>query len=126
FGTDSTAILINESAVAILGVNAKEALGMRLIRNFEDGTSNYFTIIGVIKNFNYESLREDIGALSMVSGRSTGSMAIKLEAGNFSNAITSIEALWNNLAPGQPFGYRFMEDSFNTTYQAEQQLGRIF
>src|SRR5690606_4097722 len=81
FGTDSTAILINESAVAILGVNAKEALGMRLIRNFEDGTSNYFTIIGVIKNFNYESLREDIGALSMVLGRSTGSMAIKLEAG---------------------------------------------
>ncbi len=126
FGTDSTAMLVNESAVAILGVQPKDALGMRIIRNFEDGTSNYFTIIGVIKNFNYESLREDIGALSMTLGRSTGSMAVKLEAGNFSNDIASIKGIWDKLAPGQPFGYRFMEDSFNTTYQAEQQLGRIF
>ena len=126
FGTDSTAMLVNESAVAILGVQPKDALGMRVIRNFEDGTSNYFTIIGVIKNFNYESLREDIGALSMTLGRSTGSMAVKLEAGNFSNDIASIKGIWDKLAPGQPFGYRFMEDSFNTTYQAEQQLGRIF
>ena len=126
FGTDSTAMLVNESAVAILGVQPKDALGMRIIRNFEDGTSNYFTIIGVIKNFNYESLREDIGALSMTLGRSTGSMAVKLEAGNFLNDIASIKGIWDKLAPGQPFGYRFMEDSFNTTYQAEQQLGRIF
>ena len=126
FGTDSTAMLVNESAVAILGVQPKDALGMRVIRNFEDGTSNYFTIIGVVKNFNYESLREDIGALSMTLGRSTGSMAVKLEAGNFSNDIASIKGIWDKLAPGQPFGYRFMEDSFNTTYQAEQQLGRIF
>lgn len=126
FGTDSTAMLVNESAVAILGVQPKDALGMRIIRNFEDGTSNYFTIIGVIKNFNYESLREDIGALSMTLGRSTGSMAVKLEAGNFSNDIASMKGIWDKLAPGQPFGYRFMEDSFNTTYQAEQQLGRIF
>ncbi|RAJ08063.1 ABC transporter permease [Arenibacter echinorum] len=126
FGTDSTVMLINESAVAILGVQPKDALGMRIIRNFEDGTSNYFTIIGVIKNFNYESLREDIGALSMTLGRSTGSMAIKLEAGDFSNSIASVGGVWNKIAPGQPFAYRFMEDSFNTTYEAEQQLGRIF
>ena len=126
FGTDSTAMLINESAVAILGVKPKEALGMRIIRNFENGTSNNFTIIGVIKDFNYESLRENIGALSMTLGRSTGSLAVKLEAGNFSHSISSIEGIWNKVAPGQPFGYRFMEDSFNTTYEAEQQLGRIF
>jgi putative ABC transport system permease protein len=126
FGTDSTAMLVNESAVSILGVQPKEALGMRMVRNFEDGTSNHFTIIGVLKNFNYESLREGIGALSMTLDNSTGSLAVKLEAGDFSNAIASIERIWEKIAPGQPFGYRFMEDSFNTTYQAEQQLGRIF
>ena len=126
FATDSTAMLINESAAAILGVQPEEALGMRIIRNFENGTSNYFTIIGVIKNFNYESLRENIGALSMTLGRSTGALAVKLEAGDFMNAITSIEGIWSKVAPGQPFSYRFMEDSFNTTYKAEQQLGSIF
>ncbi|RTE54332.1 FtsX-like permease family protein [Arenibacter aquaticus] len=126
FATDSTAMLINESAAAILGVQPEEALGMRIIRNFENGTSNYFTIIGVVKNFNYESLRENIGALSMTLGRSTGALAVKLEAGDFMNAITSIEGIWSKVAPGQPFSYRFMEDSFNTTYKAEQQLGSIF
>jgi len=126
FGTDSTAMLINESAASILGVQPEEALGMRIIRNFEDGTSNYFKIIGVLENFNYESLREDIGALSMTLDNSTGSMAVRLKAGNFSNAIAGIEGIWDNIAPGQPFGYRFMEDSFNSTYRAEQQLGRIF
>lgn len=126
FATDSTAMLINESAAAILGVQPEEALGMRIIRNFENGTSNYFTIIGVIKNFNYESLRENIGALSMTLGRSTGALAVKLEAGDFVNAITSIEGIWSKMAPGQPFSYRFMEDSFNTTYKADQQLGSIF
>jgi putative ABC transport system permease protein len=53
-------------------------------------------------------------------------MAIKLSAGDFSNTIASIEGIWNKIAPGQPFSYRFMDDSFNTTYEAEQKLGQIF
>lgn len=126
FSTDSTAIVLNESAVSILGAGPEEALGMKLTRNFGEGPSVLYTVIGVVKNFHYESLRENIGALSMTLGNSTGSMAVKLEAGDFSNAIASIEGIWNRVAPGQPFNYRFMEDSFNTTYQTEQQLGRIF
>ena len=53
-------------------------------------------------------------------------LAVKLESGNFSNAIAGIEGIWNQIAPGQPFDYYFMEDSFNDTYQSEQRLGRIF
>jgi putative ABC transport system permease protein len=54
------------------------------------------------------------------------SLAIKLEKGSFTNAIKSIEGIWNKVAPGQPFAYYFMEDSFNNTYKSEQRLGRIF
>ena len=53
-------------------------------------------------------------------------MAVKLEQGSFSTAISSIERIWNDLAPGQPFDYYFMEESFNNTYKSEQRLGRIF
>jgi putative ABC transport system permease protein len=53
-------------------------------------------------------------------------MAIRLKAGDFSNTITNIERIWNEVAPGQPFSYGFMDESFNTTYQAEQRLGKIF
>jgi putative ABC transport system permease protein len=87
----------------------------------------FSTIIGVVKNFHYESLRENIGALGLFLDRQpSGMLAVRLNAGDFSTAIAKIEGVWNKFAPGQPFSYRFMDDSFNTTYDAEQRLGKIF
>ena len=126
FRSDSTAIVLNESAVKILGVQPEEALGMELMRNFDEGPETLNIIIGVVKNFHYESLREDISALSMVLGDSRGTLAVKLEAGDFSNTIASINGIWDKMVPGQPLAYGFMEDAFNTTYQAEERLGTIF
>ena len=124
--TDSTATILNESAVARLGVAPEDILGTRISGNLGEESPIFYTVIGVVKNFHFASLREDIGALGLFLGSSNGAMAIKLKAGDFSNAIGNIENIWNRIAPGQLFNYRFMEDSFNTTYQAEQKLGRIF
>ncbi len=126
FSTDTTAILLNESAIAIMGLKPEDALGTRLSKELGKENPVFYTVIGIIKNFHFESLRNDIDALSLSIGRSTGSMSIKLAAGDFSNTIESIEKLWHKMAPGQPFNYRFMEDSFNKTYEAEQRLGRVF
>ncbi|GMN07972.1 ABC transporter permease [Croceitalea sp. MTPC5] len=126
FGTDSTAVVINESALPVLGVGAEEALGIRISQDIDLESPTFYTIIGVVKNFHYESLREDIDALCLSMRRSTGNMAVKLNAGDFSNTIAGIEDIWAKLAPGQPFNYRFMDDSFNTVYEAEQRLGKIF
>ena len=126
FGTDSTAIIVNEAALPVLGIEAKDVLGARISQDIESDDPQYYTVIGVVRDFHYESLREDIGALCFLMGRSTGSMAVKLSAGDFSTIITSIETIWKDLAPGQPFSYRFMDDSFNTVYEAEQRLGKIF
>ncbi len=124
--TDSTAILINETAVSLLGVTPEEVLGMRLSSDLGDENGRFLTVIGVVENFHFRSLREDIGALSLSLGRSTGNMAIKLEVSNLSQSVAEIEEVWTRLVPSQPFAYTFMEDSFNTTYQAEQRLGHIF
>ncbi len=126
FVADSTAMILNEAAVSILGITPKEALGLRLSRDIGVENPQFLTVVGVIKDFHYESLRRDIGALSLRIGNSTGAMAVKLNPGNFSSAITAIESIWNTVAPGQPFNYRFMDDAFNSTYEADQNLGRIF
>ncbi len=126
FSNDSTAIILNESAVSILGVSPEEALGMRLSRNFTDEDAVFSTVIGVVKDFHFESLHENIGALSLRLGNSEGAMIVKLKAGDFSNTIAKIKSLWNDAAPEQAFNYGFMEDTFNNTYRAEQRLGRIF
>jgi putative ABC transport system permease protein len=126
FVADSTAVVINEAMLPILGVKAEEALGMRLTGDLEMEEKEFYTVIGVLKDFHYESLRENIGALALFLDNSTGTLSVKLKAGDFSSTLASIEGIWNNIAPGQPFSYRFMDESFNTTYEAEQNLGRIF
>ncbi|MET2985350.1 ABC transporter permease [Aureibaculum conchae] len=123
---DSTAIILNESAVATFGSTPKEILGARLSRDLESENPTFYTVIGIIKNFNFESLKNDIGALSLTIGDSYGAMAIKLNSGDFTKTLSNIEAKWNKVAPGQLFSYYFMDDSFNETYKEEKRLGSIF
>ncbi|HMB63727.1 MAG TPA: ABC transporter permease [Eudoraea sp.] len=126
FKNDSTSIIINESAVSIIGASPDEVIGMRYTPDMGSDNPKYYTIIGVVRDFHFSPFREEIESLSLHLGSDAGSMAVKLEAGDFSNAITAIEGIWNKIVPGQPFDYYFMEDSFNDTYKAEQRLGRIF
>ncbi|BFP41300.1 ABC transporter permease [Flavobacteriaceae bacterium GF1] len=126
FKNDSTSIIVNESAVAVIGVSPEEALGMQYTPDVGEDNPQFFKIIGVVKDFHFSPFRNEIESLSMHLGNFSDAMAVKLEQGSFSTAISSIERIWNDLAPGQPFDYYFMEDSFNNTYKSEQRLGRIF
>lgn len=124
--TDSLGMIINEAAVATLGVAPEKALGMRVSSDVGVDNPRFYTIIGVVKNFHFKSLRENVGALSLTIGNYSNAMAVKLHAGDVANTIAKIEEKWKKVAPGQPFNYYFMEDSFNHTYEAEQRLGKIF
>jgi len=126
FNADSTSVIINEATLSVLNMQPNEALGVRISQDIDLEKPVFYTIIGVVKNFNYESLRENIGALGLFLGKSTDRLAIKLKAGDFSNTIKGIEEVWHKMAPGQPFSYQFMDESFNSIYKAEQRLGRIF
>ncbi|MGX1927959.1 ABC transporter permease [Flagellimonas sp. 2504JD4-2] len=126
FKNDSTSIIVNESAVATIGLTPEEVIGKRYTSDLGEENPVFHTIIGVVKDFHFSPFRDDIEALSLGLDKFAGSMAIKLNTGDFQNAISGIEAEWSKLAPGQPFDYYFMEDSFNKTYQAEQRLSHIF
>lgn len=123
---DSTAVIINEATLSILGLNAEEALGKRISGSIDLENAVFYNIIGVVNDFHYESLRKNIGALGLFLNKSSGTMAIKLKSDDFSSVIASIEDIWKKQAPGQPFNYRFMDDAFNTTYNTEHRLGSIF
>ena len=125
FGSDSTGIILNEAAVRVLGY--EDPLGKRIWR-YEDNagkTRKTFTIIGVIKNFHFESLRRNIGALSLSLSANSGSASFRLSGDNVPAVTKQIEAKWKQMAPGQPFSYQFMDDSFENMYRAEQRIGTI-
>lgn len=124
--SDSSAMLINQSTLKVLGISADEVLGKRFSSNMLETAHDYYTVIGVINDFHFESLRETIRPLSLVIGQYPGGMAIKLNSGDFPKAIDQIESIWSDLAPELPFDYYFMDTSFDTTYQADQRLGQLF
>ena len=129
YPSDSSALLINERALEMLKVSADEAIGLRLTDDFHrDDKENieFVTIIGVVKNFHFESMRNQINGLSFSLAGGANRMLIKLNASNFSESIEQVESIWKDLSPGQPFNYYFMDESFNDTYKAELRLGTIF
>ncbi len=126
YATDSLGILLNESAVGILGESTESVLGIKISSDLGEENPVFYTVIGVVKDFHFESLRDHIGALGLLPGVTGGSLAVKIKGNNFSETLTGIERIWDKAMPDQPFNYQFMEEAFNTTYQAEQRLGRIF
>ena len=126
FASDSTAIIINEATLPILSVTAQEALGMRISEEIDMENPTYYTIIGVVKDFHFKSLRENIGALGLHVENNAENMAVRLSGGDYSKSIAEIENIWNSMAPGQPFDYQFMDEAFYSTYNSEQKLSQIF
>lgn len=128
--TDSLGVILNESAVKMLGKTPEEVLGTRLtddFRNPNESQMTFYTVVGVVKNFHFETMRNNIDALSLIIGkREANRMMVKLSASDFSETIGQIEDLWSEMAPGQPFDYYFMDDSFEEVYKAERRLGSIF
>ena len=124
--TDSSAVIINEAAAKHFGWD--EPLG-KTIGSFvavDTPVIAKFTVIGVVRDFHYESLRNQIGPFAMFIGRSTGLISFRLKTENLSEIIRFIEDKWNAFAPGQPLEYSFLDDRFDEMYRAEQRIGRIF
>jgi len=124
---DSTSVLLNESAVHLLGL--QQPVGKRLIRIDEDHQET-FVIKGVIKDFHFESLVHDIAPLVLQSNEYyQGRMAymlLKLAPGPLGHSLKQIENRWNNFMDGKPFSYRFLDDSLQAQYDKEKRLGIVF
>ena len=126
FATDSTGIIINEAAAKTLGYDSP--VGKKLYTSFnlnEDSKQISYNIIGVVKNFHYESLRENVGPLCFRYGKSDWAVAFKVNTADVKNLVNTVEGKWKSMAPGQPFVYHFMDEAFNEMYRVEQRTGQL-
>jgi len=124
FMTDTTqAMILNEAAVKMFGYHsAQEAVG----RNF-DQWGRKGKIIGVVKDFHFKSLQEEIKPLSMrIEPNGCGLVSIKVSENNLPATIAAIENKWNTLIPARPFSYSFLDESFEEQYKSEQRFGKLF
>jgi len=121
---DSNSTIINETTAKFLGY--EDPVGEK-IYTFTDnnGSKIAYNIIGVVKNFNFESLRENIGPLCMRLGTQGAFGSFKIEAGKAKNLIAQVESKWKTMSAGLPFSYRFLDDSFDDMYRNEQRIGKL-
>ena len=126
FPTDSTAIIINEAAAKFLAT--KQLLNKRLynIKDVNTKALNEWHIIGVAKNFNFNSLRDVVTPLALRFGNHNGNISIRINSSNIAGVIAQVKNKWQSMTPTQPFSYSFMDEDFNRLYTAEQRTGRIF
>jgi putative ABC transport system permease protein len=125
FGRDSTGIIINESAASMLGY--PDPIGKKIYTLVNTSSNDVigYEVIGVVKNFNFESLRQRIGPLALVLNSSAWATAFRLKPENAEAVVAAISNKWKSLSTGTPFSYHFLDESFNNMYRAEQQVGRV-
>ena len=128
FPTDSSAVILNEAAVKVLGFKdpLRETLYRPKFSNNQVNGATAFRVIGVVRDFNFSSLHEAVAPLIMQLSDNYNTAAVRLQAQDAARLIPRIQATWNQLAPGQPFDYTFMDADFNNIYTAEQQTGKLF
>jgi len=85
-----------------------------------------FHIIGIVKNFNFSSLRDVVTPLALFLGKDNGNISVRISSSDLPNAVAQIKNKWKAMAPSHPFDYSFMDDDFNKLYTAEQRTGNIF
>ena len=125
FASDSSAIIINESAVREYGWGNK-ALG-RTVQRFvsREGTKVPYHVIGVVKDFHFQSLHKRIGPLIMLLGDNAGYVIVKAKTKHIAGLLSTMKKEWEKLTMELPFAYTFLDERFEATYQAEHKFGTI-
>jgi len=125
--TDSSGIIINEAAAKFLGL--KDPLNKPLYRSNggkqEISNSKAYHIIGVVKDFNFSSLRDVISPVVLVLARNTGALSVRVNTKNLPALMSQIEGKWNGLSPNIKMNFSFMDQDFEASYRAEQRMGTI-
>ena len=119
--SDDTAgktVIINQTLAKRL--NLKHPIGTRITNG------NTFTVIGVVEDFNFNTMREQIAPLALQFGLSPSVVSIKVQEADMENTLQSIAATWKQFAPDQPIRYTFLDESFASMYADVQRMGDIF
>jgi len=119
FGSDSLAVVVNETAVNAMGMTSP--VGKRLTGRGKD-----MTIIGVVKDFNFKPIRTKIEPLVLLLNPARYyAMVFKTKSTGVSATIGEIEKVYKKFNPERPFHFSFLDQDYDQLYRAEVRVGVI-
>lgn len=116
--SDTSAIIINETMAKEFGF--EKPIG-ELIQNWRT-----YHIIGVVEDFNFETMKGKIRPLSFVYGDWGTIISAKVKTQDMQKTLADIESVWERFMPNQPIRYRFLDDSYAHMYEDVNRMGKIF
>ncbi|HXR84421.1 MAG TPA: ABC transporter permease [Hanamia sp.] len=118
YPTDTTdAVLINKTAATKLGWTPKKAIGKWIQNTIRDTAKR--RIIGVVADFNFESLKSNIEPLVIAPNPDRRVALVKLKPGNIKAGVALVEKTYKNVASAYPFEYHFLDEQFNDLYKKD-------
>jgi putative ABC transport system permease protein len=122
FPADSSAVVINEAAVHELGWSNTDPIGKTIVRSGRRA----FTVVGVVKDFNYTSAKQKVAPLMLLPMHRHGTIILKIKMADVSGLLSDIKKQWGDYKANGPFSYYFVDEQFASLYSAEQRTGHIF
>lgn len=124
--SDSTAILINEAAVRQFSNSNPAWMISPLNKYLEYGEGKKGKVIGILKDFHFESLKQELNPLVIqINPQNAFSIQARLKRNSIAEGVRIIESTWKELFPGIPFGYSFLDQRFAVHFESDQRLGRV-
>jgi putative ABC transport system permease protein len=123
---DTSSCILNEAAARMFGI-AANPLGKVIHYGAIPHPPGDFTVIGVVKDFNYNSVREAVMPLVLINRPADvpPGLSIRIAAGHIPEVLRRVKALFTAYAPTIPFHYSFMDEDFDSLYTAEQRMGTV-
>jgi putative ABC transport system permease protein len=124
--TDSFAVIVNEATLKAFDIT--DPLNTRFYRPGDNGEPDEFIpIIGVVKDFHFASMHEEIHpmAIHFMNGNYEGVLVIKLGDGNIPATVDYVNQTWEDFGVEHPFEYSWMDDTFDSLFEAEKRTSKI-
>lgn len=118
---DSLAFIINETAARDYGLSSPEE---GINKDFRYGGITG-KLVGVVKDFHFESLHQDIIPIVFHKG-GFNSISVKIAGDNIQDGLAQIEKIWKEFLPNRPFEYTFLDEQYRQLYEAEQKQSQLF
>jgi putative ABC transport system permease protein len=125
---DSNKVLINEMLAKRLNLNPQTAPGTRLYSQYGTNPVNFVTVEGVMKNFNYNSLHDDVRPFMLVYSTDPSqysSMIVSINSKDYKALLSQMGSIWQKDLPGVPFTYSFLDSEVQKQYETEITLSQI-
>jgi len=122
---DSNALLINEQAARVLGFDNPLDRELYTLKDMHTGEIEALRIVGVVEDFHFQSLRDEIAPLLLHRGNHPTSISFRLQTGDVSTVVAQVGAVWKKTAPALPFNYQFMDEQFDQLYRSERRAGTL-